>query len=78
MAIGLALAAVLLLGSSVGVFLRTPWGFPAALTALLVFVVGGFWGNNVVFGDMRPMHTITNVVVAAIALALIWFGLQES
>jgi len=77
-AMGLGLAALLLLGSSAGVFMRAPWGFPAAAGAMLLFVAGGFWGNYAVFGDMRLVHTLSNAVIAAAAIALLWFGHYDS
>ncbi len=77
-AIGLAITGALLIGASAGVFMRASWGFSAAIGAMLIFVAGGFWGNYAAFGDIRPVHTGTNVVIAAITLVLIWFGYRQT
>ena len=73
-AFGLWFAGGLLLASSAALFLRWPWAAHTAAVALALFVAGGFWGNYAVFGDIRPMHTGTNVVIAAIVLGLLWAG----
>ena len=38
------------------------------------FVLGGFWANHVLFADIRPRHTVPNVIVAAVVAWLLWFG----
>ena len=50
------------------------WGPPVATIATIVFVVGAFWANHVLFGDIRPKHTLPNLVVGAIVLVLLWIG----
>ena len=48
----LVLAALLLVaGSAVALSLR--WGQLASIAAILVFVVGGFWVNYILFGNIR-------------------------
>jgi hypothetical protein len=51
-----------------------PWGGWAAAIVTMVAVAAAFWVNYALFGDIRPVHTGTNVIVAAIILALLWFG----
>jgi hypothetical protein len=50
------------------------WGAHAAAVATIVVVAAAFWVNHALFGDIRLLHTGTNVVVAAIILTLLWFG----
>ncbi len=50
------------------------WGGVAAAASLTLFVLLAFWGNYLLFGDLRLLHTGTNVVVAIIICALLWFG----
>ena len=64
----------LLLISGIAVLRRLPWGSSAAATSLIIFVTVAFWGNYVLFGDIRAIHTGTNVIVALIVLALLWIG----
>jgi len=35
-------------------------------------VIVAFWGNRVLFGGIRPAHMVTNMVVLAIVVALLW------
>jgi hypothetical protein len=51
-----------------------PWGGWAAAIATIVVVLAAFWVNYALFGDIRPMHTGTNLVVGAMILVLLWFG----
>jgi hypothetical protein len=51
-----------------------PWGVRAAAIATVVVVAAALPVNYALFGGMRPLHTATNMVVAAIILALLWFG----
>ena len=72
--VGVIAMAVLLLLVGGAVLRNMPWGGRAAAIALLLFLLGGFWANALLFGDVRPMHTATNVVVSAIIVGLLWFG----
>jgi hypothetical protein len=51
-----------------------PWGGWAASIVTIVAVAAAVWVNYALFRDIRPLHTGTNVIVAAIILALLWFG----
>jgi hypothetical protein len=73
-AIGMIIMAALLLIAGVAALGNVPWGSYAAAIATIVVVVGAFPANYALFGDIRPLHTGTNVFVAAIILALLWFG----
>jgi hypothetical protein len=70
--------ATLLLVAGVSAIGNVPWSGHAAAGVLIVLVAAAFWGNHALFGDMRPLHTGTNIVVAAIILALLWFGNRSS
>ena len=72
----LVLAAFLLLAGSAAIA-SLRWGRVASAIALLVFVAGGFWVNYAVFGGVRLMHSGANVVVAAVALLLLWLGARR-
>jgi hypothetical protein len=50
------------------------WAGSAAVLAVSLFVAGGFWGNNALFGDVRPVHTTANGILAILVLALLWIG----
>jgi hypothetical protein len=71
---GMIVMAALLLVVGVAATVNLPWGGWAAAISTMVVVVAAFWANYALFGDIRPLHTGTNVVVAAIILALLWFG----
>jgi hypothetical protein len=66
--------AALLLVAGVATLGNVPWGGHAAAIATIVLVAAAFPANYALFGDIRPLHTGTNIVVAAIILALLWFG----
>ncbi|MCH7727776.1 MAG: hypothetical protein IH991_15040 [Planctomycetes bacterium] len=68
----LAGMSVLLLVPGVTTLLRVPWGCVFGAISTLLFVVAGFWGNYALFGDLRPKHTGTNVIVACTIWLLIW------
>lgn len=70
----LAAVSIVLLASAVACFLRMPWACELGAGAALVFVTGGFVGNYVVFGSLRPTHTGPNVLIAAAILWLLWQG----
>jgi hypothetical protein len=67
----LIMAALLLIAGSATIG-NLPWGGTAATVATIVVVLAAIWVNHLLFGNVRPVHTITNVVVAAIILALLW------
>ena len=73
-AVGLALVSVALLMTGTMVVIRWPGSVHAAAVAMLVFVAGGFWGNHAMFGDFRPVHTGSNIVIAVVALILLVIG----
>jgi hypothetical protein len=73
---GMMVMAALLLVAGVAALGNTPWGVRASVLATIVVVAAAFPVNYALFGDMRPLHTGTNIVVAAIILALFWFGLD--
>jgi hypothetical protein len=64
-----AMATVLLI-VGVPAIVNVPWSGHAAAIATIVLVVPAFWANYSLFGDIRPLPTGTNIVVAAIILAL--------
>jgi hypothetical protein len=66
--------AALLLVAGLAALGNMPWGVRAAAIAIIVVVVAAFPVNYALFGEMRPLHTGTNIVVAAIILALMWYG----
>ena len=51
-----------------------PRGPAMAAIAASAFVVLAFWGNRLLFGDWRPLHTSTNVAVLAVILVLLRLG----
>ena len=71
---GMIFMAALLLVAGAAAAANVPWGGWAAAIATVVVVLAAFWVNHALFGDMRLWHTGTNVVVAAVILALLWFG----
>ncbi len=76
-ALGLLVVSVALLVTGIGSALGQLWAVRAGGVALAAFVGGGFWGNYAIFGDLRPKHTITNVVIAAVIFGLLWFGYPD-
>ncbi len=71
---GMMIMAVLLLVAGAAAAGNLSWGGMAAAMATIAVVVAAFCANYVLFGGMRPLHTGTNVVVATVILALLWFG----
>jgi hypothetical protein len=71
---GMIIMAVLLLVSGVAALGNFPWGTHAAASATLILVAAAFPANYVLFGNMRPLHTVTNIFVAAIIVTLLWLG----
>ena len=71
---GMVVMAGLMLIAGIAAIGNVSWGGYAAAIATMVVVVAAFWVNHALFGDIRPLHTGTNLVVAAIILALLWYG----
>ena len=71
---GMIVMAALLLIAGAAATVNLSWGGWAAAIATMVVVLAAFWANYALFGNIRLLHTGTNVVVAAIILALLWFG----
>ncbi len=74
---GLAAVSIMLLLSGVATVLQIRWACEAGAIATVAFVAGGFLGNYVVFGDLRPKHTVTNVLLGAAILWLLWQGYPQ-
>jgi hypothetical protein len=71
---GMILMAALLLLAGAAAMGNLPWGCHVAAISTILLVLAAFWANDALFGGIRPLHTGTNIVVAAIILALLWFG----
>ena len=71
---GMIAMALLLLVSGLAALGNVPRGGRAAAIAILVVVVAAFPANYTLFGDVRLLHTGTNIVLAAVVLALLWVG----
>jgi ABC-type uncharacterized transport system permease subunit len=71
---GMIVIAALVLIAGAAAAGNAPWGAFAAGVGTIVVVIAAFWVNHLLFGSIRPLHTVTNVVVAAIILALLWTG----
>ena len=71
---GMIVTAALLLIAGVAALGNLSWGGPAAAIATIVVVAAAFPVNYALFGQMRPLHTGTNIVMAVVILALLWFG----
>jgi hypothetical protein len=72
--IGMMVIALLLVvagGAAIG---NVAWGGGAAAIATLLVVMAAFFVNQALFGSARALHMGTNLVVALIVLALLWFG----
>jgi hypothetical protein len=66
--------ASLLLVAGVAALRNEAGGGHAAAIATLGVVVAAFPANYALFGEIRLLHTGTNIVLAAVILALLWFG----
>lgn len=71
---GMIVSAVVFLITAIAVLTKTAWGGPAAAIAILLLVAAAFWVNYRLFGDIRLVHTGTNVLVAGLILVLLWIG----
>jgi hypothetical protein len=71
---GMLAMAVFLVIAGVAALANAPGGRHAAAIVTVAFVAAAFWANYALFGDIRPLHVGTNIVVAALVLALLWFG----
>lgn len=67
----LAVAALLVIAGAAAA-LGVSGGRAAATVAVVSFVAGGFWANFVLFGDVRLLHTGTNVIVGMLVVWLLW------
>jgi hypothetical protein len=72
--VGMIVMAAFLVSAGVAALGRVPRGSEAAASAMIALVAAAFWANYSLFGGIRPLHSGTNIVVAAIILALLWFG----
>lgn len=75
-AAGLLAVGVVLAGSGAITLLKSRFARLAGVTALILFVSGGFLGNYLLFGAVRPLHTGTNVVLAGLILWCLSAGRQ--
>jgi uncharacterized membrane protein YozB (DUF420 family) len=66
--------AAFLLAAGVATIGGVRGGRHAAAIATIVLVAAAFWVNYALYGQIRPLHTGTNVVVAAIILTLLRLG----
>ena len=73
----LVAVSIALLVTGVASFLGIRWAGAAGAMATLVFVVGGFLGNYMLFGNLRLKHTGTNVLIAMAILWLLWKGYPQ-
>jgi hypothetical protein len=71
---GMMVMALMLLIAGTATTLNPGWGSFAAAIAVAIFVAAGFWANYVLFGDIRIVHTGTNVVIGALILWLLWIA----
>lgn len=72
--LGLMVMAALLAIVGIATVANVPWSSHAAAAAVIIVVLAAFWVNHLLFGGIRPLHMVTNVVVALVILALLWFG----
>ena len=77
-AYALIIMAVLLIVSGIATLRRVPWGSSVAAVAVIILVTAAFAGNYLLFGDIRILHTGTNVIGAVIILALLRAGSSHS
>jgi hypothetical protein len=68
------LIAAVLAATGIAAVAGAPWGALAAAIVTSAVVLAAFWVNYLLFGNMRLMHTATNLVVTAIILILLWAG----
>jgi hypothetical protein len=73
-AYALIIFAVLSLITGGAVMNGVPWSDLGAAITLIIFVALSFWGNYLLFGGIRLLHTGTNIIVASIILTLLWLG----
>ena len=75
---GMLVMAVLMLVSGAAAIGNVPWARWAGSSATVFVVISAFWTNQALFGDIRPAHTVINLVVGAIIVALLRFGFAHS
>ena len=71
---GMLILAVVLLVAGGAATLNRRWGRWLAAIAILAFVAGGFWVNYILFGDIRPVHSGANAILAIAILLLLRVG----
>ncbi len=76
-AAGLIIMAVSLLITGMAAIKGASWGGSTAAITTILFAAGGFWGNYQLFGDVRPVHTGANVILAIAILVLLWVGYSD-
>jgi len=62
--------ALLLLVAGIAAAMDRRWGRWLATIAILAFVASGFWANYTLFGNIRPVHSGTNILLAAAILVM--------
>jgi len=75
---GMVAVGVLLFTAGAAATLGIGWGYAAATSATAAFVLGAFWANYVLFGDIRLIHTGPNVLVGMLVVWLLWVGYSLS
>jgi hypothetical protein len=71
---GMIVMATLLFVAGIAALADLSWGAIAAAIATIVVVAVAFPANYALFGNIRPLHIGTNIVVAALIIVLFWFG----
>jgi hypothetical protein len=71
---GMLILAVLLLVAGIAAVMNRRWGRRLAAIAILAFVVGGFCVNYILFGDIRPVHSGANAILAIAILLMLRAG----
>ena len=71
---GMLILAVLLLVAGGAAAMNRSWGRWLAVITILAFVAGGFWVNYILFGDIRPVHSGANAILAIAILLMLRAG----
>jgi hypothetical protein len=72
--IGMVVAGGCLIAAAASAFLRHRIAWPLGAASAAVFAVDGFVSNYLLFGAIRPKHTLTDVAIAAVILGLLAGG----